>query len=283
MAEQNITELVLWQHADSLDQAGVQAELAELQAALQRVPGVSTSALEDLWQRQRQRAQELCDRQTARTRVVQVEEQQPGVAQHTRHFHDSCIYVTMCHAKLQGFVECNVRVRCGVFRPAFRFAEPYTDQEAYQEQEPYTEQERYTEQVPYTEQEAYEENEPYTVTEYQDVQVEEQRTKRRGGLAGALGQRKTYTVQVTKRVPVQVQRQRPVTRQREVTRYRAEERTRPVTKYRAVTRQRDVTRYRTATRTVDRPVEYFLPVEDFHQPALEEILAEVRAEFRGGQ
>ena len=39
MAEQGITELVLWQHADSLDQAGVQAELAELQAALQRVPG----------------------------------------------------------------------------------------------------------------------------------------------------------------------------------------------------------------------------------------------------
>ncbi|CAE7340319.1 unnamed protein product [Symbiodinium sp. CCMP2456] len=233
MAEQGITELVLWQHADSLDQAGVQAELAELQAALQRVPSVSTSALEDLWQRQRQRAQELCDRQPPRTRVVQVEEQ---------------------------------------------FAEPYTDQEAYQKQEPYTEQERYTEQVPYTEQEAYEENEPYIVTEYQSVQVAEEREER--SKKTALGQRKTYTVQVTKSVPVQVQRRRPVTRHREVTRYRAEERTRPVTRYRAVTRQRDVTRYRTAMRTVDRTVEYFLPVEDFHQPALEAILAEVRASFR---
>ena len=157
-----------------------------------------------------------------------------------------------------------------------RFKEPYTDQEAYEEQEPYTDEERYTKQVPYTEQEAYEENEPYTVTEYQNVQVAEKRTKRRG----LLRKKKTYTVQVTKSVPVQVQRLRPVTRHREVTRYRAEERTRPVTRYRAVTRQRDVTRCRTATRTVDRTVEYVLPVEDFHQAALEEILAEVRASFR---
>ncbi|CAE7929043.1 unnamed protein product, partial [Symbiodinium sp. KB8] len=185
MDEQGITELVVWQHAGSLDPAGVQAELAELQAALQRVAGVSTSALEDLWQRQRRRAQELCDRQPPRTRVVQVEEQ---------------------------------------------FKEPYTDQEAYEEQEPYSDEERYTKQVPYTEQEAYEENEPYTVTEYQNVQVAEKRTKRRG----LLRKKKTYTVQVTKSVPVQVQRLR----------------------YRAVTRQRDVTRCRTATRTVDRTVEY---------------------------
>lgn len=61
-----------------------------------------------------------------------------------------------------------------------RFKEPYTDQEAYEEQEPYSDEERYTKQVPYTEQEAYEENEPYTVTEYQNVQVAEKRTKRRG-------------------------------------------------------------------------------------------------------
>ena len=40
--------------------------------------GVSTAELEDLWQRQRRRAQELFDRQPPRVREVQVEEQQLG-------------------------------------------------------------------------------------------------------------------------------------------------------------------------------------------------------------
>ena len=53
-----------------------------------------------------------------------------------------------------------------------------------------------------------------------------------------------------------------------------------MTGYRTVTRQRDVTRYRNARRTVSRTVEYFLPVEDFYQTALEQILAEIHASFR---
>ena len=165
--------------------------------------------------------------------------------------------------------------------PAFvRCAEEYIDQEDYEEQEPYTAHEAYTEQEPYTEQEAYQENEPYTETVYQNIPVDVQHTKRRGGLAGALGGRKTYTVQETRSVPVQVQKLRSVTRHRDVTRYRAVQRTREVTRYRPVTRQRGVTRYRTATRMVDRNVEYFLPVEDFYNQALEQILGEVRAGFR---
>ena len=39
MAEQGVAQLVVWQHGESLDAAGVQAELAELQAALRQVPG----------------------------------------------------------------------------------------------------------------------------------------------------------------------------------------------------------------------------------------------------
>ncbi|CAK9087185.1 unnamed protein product [Durusdinium trenchii] len=230
MAEQSINELVLWQHAESLDEAETDAQVGVLEAALERVPGVSTTQLADLWQRQRRRAQELCDRQSPRTREVQVEES---------------------------------------------FAEPYTEQEDYDEQEPYTHHEHYSVSVPYSEEEQYEENEPYTTIEKQAVPVEVTHTGKTW-----YGKKKRRTTLETKWVDVEVQKLRPVTRTRTVTKYRTEERTRPVTLYRTVTRQRAVTKYRTATRTVPRTVQYTRPVTDFYQTALGQIVEEVRATFR---
>ncbi|CAK9026430.1 unnamed protein product [Durusdinium trenchii] len=230
MAEQSIDELVLWQHAESLNEAETDAQVGVLKAALERVPGVSTTQLEDLRQRQRRRAQELCDRQSPRTREVQVEES---------------------------------------------FAEPYTEQEDYDEQEPYTHHEHYSVSVPYSEEEQYEENEPYTTIEKQAVPVEVTHTGKTW-----YGKKKRRTTLETKWVDVEVQKLRPVTRTRTVTKYRTEERTRPVTLYRTVTRQRAVTKYRTATRTVPRTVQYTRPVTDFYQTALGQIVEEVRATFR---
>lgn len=158
---------------------------------------------------------------------------------------------------------------------ALRFAEPYTEQEDYDEQEPYTHHEHYSVSVPYSEEEQYEENEPYTTIEKQAVPVEVTHTGKTW-----YGKKKRRTTLETKWVDVEVQKLRPVTRTRTVTKYRTEERTRPVTLYRTVTKQRAVTRYRTATRTVPRTVQYTRPVTDFYQTALEQILEEVRATFR---
>jgi len=185
-------------------------QLNNLQQSLARISGVSISALEDLWTRQRRRAQELCDAQVPRTRVVDVEQQ---------------------------------------------YSEPYTVPEGYQEQEPYTDQETY--QTPET----------YTETEMHTVTVQEQRQKWDGDLGRMLGWKKSYTVDVQKQVPVQVQKVRMVPA------------TRTVTKYREVQRTRNVTKYRTATRTLQQTVEYKLPVEDFHHQALEQIIAEIRSTF----
>eukprot|EP00418_Pyrodinium_bahamense_P079962 CAMPEP_0179062144 /NCGR_PEP_ID=MMETSP0796-20121207/26781_1 /TAXON_ID=73915 /ORGANISM="Pyrodinium bahamense, Strain pbaha01" /LENGTH=702 /DNA_ID=CAMNT_0020759051 /DNA_START=1 /DNA_END=2109 /DNA_ORIENTATION=+ len=53
-----------------------------------------------------------------------------------------------------------------------------------------------------------------------------------------------------------------------------------VTKFRAVTKHRSVTRFKTATRVVSKMVEHRLQVADFHRQALDEIIAETRATFR---
>merc|ERR1712007_17435 len=91
--------------------------------------------------------------------------------------------------------------------------------------------------------------------------------------------KKTVTVDVPTQVPVTVTKYREVTKHRSATGYRTQTKTRNVKKYRQVTKHRDVTRYRTATRMVTRSVEYKLPIEDFYQPALDEILVEARASF----
>lgn len=74
MQEKGLTELVTWQ-SHGLDEEEKASQLEDLRSALARVQGVSTSDLEDLWQRQRRRAQELYDAQPMRTKVIGVEEQ----------------------------------------------------------------------------------------------------------------------------------------------------------------------------------------------------------------
>jgi len=235
MSEYGLSELVLWRHREGLSADEIQAQQEDLNGALSGIPGVNTTALEDLWHRQRRRAQELCDAQPPRSRDVQVEE---------------------------------------------TYSEPYQEQEAYQEQEPYNAQESYDEQVPFTYQEAYTVQEPYQDTEYHTVTVQEQRQEwKHGGVRRALGEKKTVTYNVQKQVPVTVTKYREATHYRDATGYRTETQTRTVTRYRQVTRHRNVQRYREATRMVTRAVEYTLPIQDFYQPALDQILAEARRSF----
>jgi len=95
----------------------------------------------------------------------------------------------------------------------------------------------------------------------------------------ALGEKVDYTVDVQKQVSVPVTKYRAVTKHRDATAYRQETKTRTVTKYRSVTKHREVTRYRTAKKAVVKTVEYFLPIADFYQLALEQILDEARRAF----
>lgn len=235
MAEQGLNELVLWQHKESLNTDEIQAQRDELNGALSRAPKVNTADLEDLWQRQHRRSQELCDAQPPRFRDVQVEEE---------------------------------------------YAEPYLEQEAYEEQEPYSTTETYQEQVPYTYKESYTVQEPYQDTEYHIVTVQESRAVwKHGGIRRALGEKKTITENVTKQVPVSVTKYKTVAKDRDATGYRQEAKTRNATKYRKLTKHRGVTRYRTATRMVTKSVQYQLPIQDFYQPALDEILAAARRSF----
>jgi len=74
MEERGLRELVVWQ-SQGLGEEEEEAQLSALRLAVQRVGGASPSDLEDLWQRQRRRAQELFESQAPQTRRVDVEEE----------------------------------------------------------------------------------------------------------------------------------------------------------------------------------------------------------------
>lgn len=131
-----------------------------------------------------------------------------------------------------------------------QYTVPRPVQEIYQE--PYVEQEEFMED--------YDAPETYDVPEQRSYTYE----KRRGGIAGLLGETKTCTGHTT----VMVQKVRFVSKKRKATR--------PVTKYR--TAYRTVTHYDTKTRkkSVPKTVEYRLPIDRFMDEALAEIVEEVR-------
>jgi len=78
MDEHGLSELVRWQsHVldGQIQETQLQEQLEALQSALKRIQGVPTSDLENLWQRQMLRAQELFELQPVRTHQVEVEEE----------------------------------------------------------------------------------------------------------------------------------------------------------------------------------------------------------------
>lgn len=75
MREHGLRELVVWQ-SQGLGGEDDDAQLNALRAAVQRVRGSSPSDLADLWQRQRQRAQEMFDSQVPRTTTTTTPVQQ---------------------------------------------------------------------------------------------------------------------------------------------------------------------------------------------------------------
>lgn len=131
---------------------------------------------------------------------------------------------------------------------------PRDEQEAFDEQ--YVEQEHYSE--------TYEDTEVYEVPEVRTYTYE----KRRGGIAGLLGDTKTCQGQTT----VTVQKIRKVSKQRPAVR--------SVPKTRVA--YRTVTKYDTHTRTkiVPQTMEYRLPVDRFMDEALRLIVEEVRQSLR---
>lgn len=204
MAEQGLSELVLWQHSESLNTDEIQAQRDELSGALSRVSGVNTADLEDLWQRQRRRAQELCDAQPPRSRDVEVEEEYAESYQE---------------------------------QEAYQEQEPYSTTESYQEQVPYTYQEAYAVQEP------YQETEYHTVTVQEQRQVWKHGGIRRAlGEKKTITEnvQKQVPVSVTKHREVTKHRDatgyRQETKTRNVTKYRQVTRHRDVTRYRTATR-----------------------------------------------
>lgn len=281
MESHGITELVTWQ-SQGLDDEGSGQQLVALQQSLSRVQGVSTDALEDLWQRQQRRARELCDAQPTRTREVEVQEQ----------------YLVPYSAE-----------------------ESWTEQEAYQTTESYSTQETYTDteiqcvQVPQSRplggtynckwdtewKGRWNENAwggpmdwSGVVAIFHSLRGDIQHfsinrgkmTCRRnfqvrlcntGQIVLSLSDIMSHPAELTEQtethmVPHQVSV--PVTRSRTV------QRTRPATAFRPVERSRTVVRQREATRTVTKTVEYTLPLEDFVDQALSQIIAQVQATFK---
>mmetsp|Transcript_13274 Transcript_13274/g.23005 ORF Transcript_13274/g.23005 Transcript_13274/m.23005 type:complete len:362 (+) Transcript_13274:99-1184(+) len=206
ITEQSLHGPVLWQN-EAISEADYEAQLAELRATLAQVEEVTTTDLQDLRERQRRKAQELCDAYPTQTKTTEVEVDE-------------------------------------------QYTVPRQEQQAYQE--PYVEEEQFTE--------SYEVPETYQVPEQHSYTYE----KRRGGIAGLLGDTKTCTGYHT----VMVQKVKMVSKTRSSTR--------PVPKTR--TAYRTVTKHDTKTRKkmVPKTVEYRLTVDRFMDEALQMIIEEVR-------
>lgn len=72
VAEQGLHGPVLWQN-EAISDDGYQTQLATLRAGLAQVQGVTTADLQDLRERQRRKAQELCDAYPTQTKTTNVE------------------------------------------------------------------------------------------------------------------------------------------------------------------------------------------------------------------
>eukprot|EP00927_Polykrikos_kofoidii_P005328 TRINITY_DN1210_c0_g2_i1.p1 TRINITY_DN1210_c0_g2~~TRINITY_DN1210_c0_g2_i1.p1 ORF type:complete len:417 (+),score=61.80 TRINITY_DN1210_c0_g2_i1:81-1253(+) len=70
-AQQGLCGVVVWQN-ESVDDAGLIAQLERLRVALTSFEGIPTTDLEDLRNRQRVRAQRLCDAHPTQTQIVDV-------------------------------------------------------------------------------------------------------------------------------------------------------------------------------------------------------------------
>lgn len=80
--ELGVGEVLEWQNED-LDEEGQAVQLANLRAALLRVPAISTADLEDLDERVARRAQELCEQAAPRRETVKTEVQEQYTEERT--------------------------------------------------------------------------------------------------------------------------------------------------------------------------------------------------------
>mmetsp|Transcript_51016 Transcript_51016/g.163256 ORF Transcript_51016/g.163256 Transcript_51016/m.163256 type:complete len:725 (+) Transcript_51016:72-2246(+) len=317
MQEQGLKELVLWQ-SQGLGEEGEEAQLNALRLAVQRVRGTSPSDLADLWQRQRLRAQELFDSQAPQTKQVDVQEEYARPYEEQEAYTEQEPYegteVTTTPVQqsrqvwepphgpfLEGITfsedgsgaseedvragskgafifprfewtsDINAAVRGFSFvmgggpAPAGYEKIGFDLNKGARGSFNYLCVTRQGNEPPVSAVTFLKFGAAFGGTQYNQWRVFPQDLLVNGGgkfvyvgFQQAQGHYRTVTETVQQSDQVKV------------------------TKFRKVTRHRTVTRYATATRTVSKPVEYTLPIENFFQLALDQVMTEIRASFACG-
>jgi len=313
MRDQGLEELVIWQ-SQGLNEEEEEAQLSALRLVLERVRGVCPSDLEDLWQRQRLRAQQLFDSQVRQSKLIDVQEEyacpyeeREAYTEQEPYEDTQTITVPVQQSRQVGepvgpflrsitFSENGNGASEGDIRAGSwgayifpRFEWTHNENEAVRgfsfvmDDQPapagyekihfdlnkgalgtynFLCVTRQGHEPPVSDVTFLKFRSAFRGVQYNQWRVFPQDLLVNGGgryvyvgFKQAQGRHKTITETVHQSVQVNV------------------------TKFRPVTKHRTVTRYRTANRTVSKMVEYTLPIENFSQLALDQVITEIRGTF----